>query len=128
MIQAVKAIEATPTELVGVDLHGLIPPRMETLAIYGLDYSRWLHLAQIQNFVCAVCGKLPASGRLCIDHVHVAGWAALRPEARVLYLRGLLCFLDNKQTCGRGMFPARLRRAADYMDRSLPFNSSRRGV
>ena len=90
MIQAVKAIEAIPTELVGVDLHGLIPPRLQTLAIYGLDYSRWLHLAQIQNFVCAVCGKLPASGRLCIDHVHVAGWAALRPEARVLYLTRLL--------------------------------------
>lgn len=124
MSRTATAIETIPAEFAGVDLHGLIPPRVETLAKYGLTPLRWLYLAQLQNFVCAVCLKLPASGRLCCDHVHVRGWAAMPPEARVLHIRGLLCFLDNKQTCGRGMDPGRLRRGADYMERALPFRST----
>jgi hypothetical protein len=44
-------------------------------------------MAKKQKQVCAICGKLPASGRLNIDHEHHRGWSRMAPEKRKLYVR-----------------------------------------
>jgi hypothetical protein len=55
--------------------------------------------------VCQICGKPPAPGRrLDIDHDH-----------RTLEIRGLLCRGCNMRL-RRGMTPAWLRHAADYLE------------
>jgi hypothetical protein len=93
------------------------PPSAVTLRKYGLDIRAWLALVERQGGVCAICGKLPKTGRLVIDHEHVRGWKKLPPEQRAWYVRGLLCWWDNAQTVGRGATAERLRSAARYLER-----------
>jgi hypothetical protein len=95
---------------------GLHLPSPATLKKYGLTEVEWRDLASAQGFVCAVCRKLPQSGRLCIDHRHVPKWKALPPEQRKTFVRGLVCYQDNHALLRRGMTPERLRSAADYLE------------
>jgi hypothetical protein len=96
-----------------------IPPRPETLAKYGLTLGHWQLLLQAQGGVCAICGKLPKSGRFNVDHHHPSGgkWKTWPPERRRQYVRGLLCFLCNKHCVGRGVTVERLRAGAAYLER-----------
>lgn len=50
-----------------------------------------------------MCGKLPKSGRLNIDHFHVKNWKKKPPEERKKYVRGLLCYMCNLFYMARGM-------------------------
>lgn len=104
--------------------NGLLMPKPETLRKYGLGPSSWFALAKSQGFVCAICGKLPSSCRLVIDHHHVTGWKQMPPEQKALWVRGLLCWVDNEKTVGRGMTPERLRAGAAYLERPKPFNAA----
>ena len=68
------------------------------------DYD--LMLAR-QRGVCAVCGEQPAR-RLCVDHCHVTG-----------KVRGLLCSPCNLAIGQLKDSPARLRKAAAYVEAAL---------
>jgi hypothetical protein len=71
---------------------------------YGISHSEWAHLLALQGGVCAICHR--AAHPLCIDHCHATG-----------QVRGLLC---RKCNSGLGYYadnPARLRAAADYLER-----------
>ena len=71
-------------------------PRAQTLARYGLTHEAWGAMLARQGGVCALCGRLPDSGRLCIDHEHVKGFKRLPDAARAACVRGLICFRCNR--------------------------------
>lgn len=91
-------------------------PSKPTLRKYGLTVDEWRAMLNLQGGVCAVCGTLPASGTLHIDHEHVRGWTKMEPAQRRLHVRGLLCYRDNRFFCSKGMTPARARRIAEYLE------------
>lgn len=105
----------------GWDLRGLKAPARATLLLYGLTFEDWFRLAERQRFVCAICLRQPASGVLCIDHAHVAGWKQLDSDERRLFVRGLLCWHDNRNVVNRYATLEKLRRAVDYIAAPLPF-------
>jgi hypothetical protein len=92
-------------------------PSARTLKRYGLSPEAWRGILKGQGGVCAVCGTVPKSGGLVIDHEHTRGWAKLPPEKRRLYVRGLLCSYDNFRWLRKGATTQRLRAAADYLER-----------
>ncbi len=68
-----------------------------------------------QGMVCGVCGRLPASLRLNVDHEHVKGYAKLPPEQKRKHIRGLLCYVCNKFFAMRGMTAEKACRLARYL-------------
>jgi hypothetical protein len=79
---------------------------------YGISCLDREDLLVRQGGVCAICRE-PANP-LCIDHCHISG-----------QVRGLLC---NQCNLGLGIYrddPARLRSAADYLERVLRDPSAR---
>lgn len=95
----------------------LTVPSIKTLDKYGLSLVFWKLIAAAQGYVCAVCGLLPKSGRLCIDHEHVSGFKKLPPEKKRKYVRGLLCWNCNYRFAARGMTEKRARRLVSYLVR-----------
>jgi hypothetical protein len=77
---------------------------------YGITVQEYENLVASQNGVCAVC-RSPVRGnrwkRLHIDHDHLTG-----------KVRGLLCNNCNFAIGQMADDPARLRAAADYLERS----------
>jgi hypothetical protein len=57
--------------------------------------------------VCAICGRPPKTRKLHVDHDHKTG-----------KVRGLLCYTCNRFILGRYATPAKLRAAADYLERN----------
>ena len=92
-------------------------PTRPTLRRYGLTEEAWRAVLDSQGGVCGVCGKVPASGTLHVDHAHARGWKKMPPDERRKYVRGLTCFLCNSVWLRRGATPARLRSAAEYLER-----------
>ncbi len=90
-------------------------PSAVTLKKYGLTADEWQLILDAQGGVCAICKKMPPSGRLNVDHEHVKGWKKMPPEQRKLYVRGLLCWTDNLYVLGRGVSIARLENALKYL-------------
>lgn len=78
-------------------------PKPATLRRYGLSLEDWLAILAAQGGACAVCEKVPTTGRLCVDHEHVRGWKKMPPEQRKQYVRGLLCFFCNHYYVGRAI-------------------------
>jgi len=68
-------------------------PTPATLRKYGLSLDQWRQMLQEQGGVCAICRKVPKSGRLVVDHEHCRGWKGMRPEQKRKQVRGLLCFM-----------------------------------
>lgn len=97
----------------------VIPPSAKTLEKYGLNMSTWRKLLASQGGVCGVCGRIPPSKRLNVDHEHRPRYSEMPPERRRLFVRGLACSTCNRFRLGRGATPANLRGAADYLDRYL---------
>jgi hypothetical protein len=91
-------------------------PSAKTLTKYGMTEVHWHNLASLQYFVCGVCGKLPPSGRLHIDHEHVKGWKKLPPDQRRRYVRGLACFRCNSQFMRRGLTLELAKSVVDYLE------------
>ena len=70
-----------------------------------VDYAA---LLAAQGGVCAICGRPPKQGgrKLHVDHDHRTG-----------RIRGLLCFTCNRYILGKYATVAKLRAAADYLER-----------
>lgn len=92
------------------------PPSAATLAKYGLSEGDWRTIGERQGWACAVCRKVPTTGRLCIDHEHVKGWKKLPPEKRAVYVRGLLCFFCNHYYVGRAITTEKARNVVSYLE------------
>lgn len=90
-------------------------PLPETLRKYGLSVEEWRAILEAQGGVCAICGKLPPSGRLVVDHEHVKGWRRMKPEVRKTYVRGILCWWDNKNFVGRSITIPKAKRVLAYL-------------
>ena len=92
-------------------------PTKGTLRKYGLNEADWRAILDAQGGGCGVCGGVPASGTLHIDHEHARGWRTMAPADRRTFVRGLLCWWDNGVLLRRGASPTRLRAAADYLEK-----------
>lgn len=93
-------------------------PSARTLAKYGLSLVDWKRILKRQGGGCGVCGGVPASGVLHIDHDHsIRGWRRKPPAERRKAVRGLACWHCNSVWLRRGATPERLRAAAKYMER-----------
>ena len=66
---------------------------------------------------CEVCGRPPKNKRLNIDHEHVPGWRKMPPAKRKLYVRGLVCTIDNHYVLTKYADALRHRQAANYLAR-----------
>ncbi len=66
---------------------------------YGITTIDYGVLLAKQNYVCSICKeektKLGKIKNLCVDHIHVPGYAKMKSEEKKKYVRGLLCFLCN---------------------------------
>lgn len=71
------------------------PPSVGTLKKYGLTFADWHAVLLSQGGACAICKRVPKSGRLCIDHQHVPKWKKMKPAERRRFVRGLCCALCN---------------------------------
>jgi hypothetical protein len=91
-------------------------PSLATLKKYGLSLIEWEARRIWQKDACAICKKLPKTGRLCIDHEHVKGWKKMPPEQRVKYVRGLLCWVCNHYYCGRGITVGKAKNLVSYLE------------
>lgn len=91
-------------------------PTEATLKKYGLSLEEWVQILDRQGGVCAICKKLPPSGRLCVDHEHVKGWKRMPPEQRKTFVRGLICWTDNHYLVGRGSTLEKARNAVRYLE------------
>lgn len=78
-------------------------PSKVTLRKYGLDAQAWLAILEAQGWTCAICKKVPKTGRFVTDHHHAKGWKKMKPEKRRLYVRGLTCWWCNKNYIGRSI-------------------------
>jgi Recombination endonuclease VII len=94
---------------------GIVVPAPATLRKYGLDVDSWSAFGEAQGWRCP-CGRVPGTGKFNIDHEHVRGWKAMKPEDRRRYVRGLVCWTCNMFTLAKGATAERLRRLADYLD------------
>jgi hypothetical protein len=76
---------------------------------YGLMPGERELLEENQSYMCAVCGRLPSTRRLSVDHHHACG--KYDPRGSV---RGLLCHRCNRGLLGEN--PTLLRQAAEYFE------------
>jgi hypothetical protein len=91
-------------------------PTKYTLKKYGITEEDWRAILDRQGGGCGVCGLVPESGTLHIEHEHVRGWKKMPPEYRKRFVRGLCCFTCNTRWVGRGATPQKLRAAAKYLE------------
>lgn len=91
-------------------------PTKSTLARYGLTEEAWEKMRDEQDGKCFVCEKEPKKGRLCIDHFHEKGWKKMKPECRVMYVRGLLCWYCNNKFLSRGIDVRKSKRIVEYLE------------
>lgn len=77
---------------------------------FGLTWDEYEMLMEVQDHRCAICSGQPRKNVLAIDHDHTTG-----------EVRGLLCSRCNHRLLGSANDdPARLRRAADYLEEFGP--------
>lgn len=77
---------------------------------YGIDWDEYEFLLAAQDYRCAICQGRPRKHTLAVDHDHKTG-----------EIRGLLCSRCNHRLLGSANDdPARLRRAADYLEQFHP--------
>jgi hypothetical protein len=70
---------------------------------YGITGADFDAMVEVQGGTCAVCDQKPEH----VDHDHKTG-----------KVRGLLCYTCNRFILGRYATPAKLRAAADYLERN----------
>lgn len=77
---------------------------------FGLTWDEYDALLVAQDGRCAICGGRPRKNLLAVDHDHKTG-----------EVRGLLCSRCNHRLLGSANDdPARLRKAADYLESFTP--------
>ena len=82
---------------------------------YGITAVQYAELLKLGGGNCWICCHPPKSRRLAVDHDHKLGRG--KPES----VRGLLCHKCNLGLQRFGDDPVRLRRAADYLEKKLPW-------
>ena len=90
-------------------------PSQKTLDKYGLSSDEWVEIFKSQGEVCKICKKESKTGQYVTDHAHVKNYKKLHPEERKKYVRGILCWWDNKQIVGRGVTIEKLQNAITYL-------------
>lgn len=95
----------------------MTPPTASTLRRYGLTATEWLAMLKFQGGVCALCRKVPKSGRFVVDHHHVKGWKGMTPELRKKFCRGILCAHCNHRLVGQFMTLEAARAVVLYLER-----------
>ena len=110
-----RTIERSANWLVVCGLHNLKLTSAKSCAKYGLTQDGFLFLAKRQGYVCAICKKLPKTGRLVIDHHHAAKWAKMPPEERRSHVRGLCCWNCNYRFLARGMNEEKAKKLLAYL-------------
>jgi hypothetical protein len=110
-----------PADLFGEEVAGLpdgvVLPQTNTLRRYGLTAQDWVNLLVAQGGVCAVCRRVPRTGRFNTDHEHVKGWKKMPASRRKLYVRGIICHFCNHYYVGRGITVAKAEAVAEYLRR-----------
>jgi len=91
-------------------------PAKQTLQRYGLSAAEFDAMLEAQSGLCAICERVPSTGRWVIDHEHVKGWKGWKPERRKQYVRGVLCWWCNHAYLARGMTAKKARRIAAYLE------------
>ena len=92
------------------------PPTPATLRRYGLTAADWLAILDRQGGVCAVCERVPESGRFVTDHDHVKGWKRMSPAGRRLHVRGILCGWCNGRHVDRSITLQKARNVVAYLE------------
>lgn len=90
-------------------------PSAPTLKKYGLDARTWLNILEAQGLVCAICRKVPKSGRFNTDHDHVRGWKKMKAERRREHVRGIVCHFCNRYYLGRCINVAKAENVLAYL-------------
>lgn len=92
-------------------------PTPATLARYGLNLAEWFaFIPELDGVrVCRICEQPPRTGRFVVDHQHVAGWKGMPPEARKLFVRGVICTTCNHFILTRYGTPRKHTNAAQYL-------------
>lgn len=106
----------------------LTPPSKYTLKKYGLTLEMWYTFLDLQDWSCPACGEpFTPERRPVIDHEHVRGFMAMKPEKKVKYVRGLLHNWCNYMLVAKGMTAERAHNIytylSDYAMRSNDDNS-----
>lgn len=78
---------------------------------FGMTMDDYNELLIIQNGQCAICGNLPKTKRLSVDHCHKTG-----------LVRGLLCHMCNRLLGLAKDKAFVLQNASDYIQRSQLLN------
>ena len=91
-------------------------PSRQTLKRYGLTREEWEAILGRQGGACGVCGGVPASGTLHVEHEHARGFKGMPPEQKRRFVRGLACWRCNSNLLRVGITPAMLRAAADFLE------------
>ncbi len=91
-------------------------PSPTTLKKYGLSAEQWLAVLNAQGNVCAICGKVPTTGRWVTDHAHVKGFKKMPPEQKRKYVRGITCWWDNKNFLARGLTIEKAKSVVIYLE------------
>jgi hypothetical protein len=92
-------------------------PTIATLRKYGLSARRWLRILKRQGWVCAICERVPKSGRWVTDHQHVPRFKKMKPEQRRKFVRGVICAFCNSHCVGRFMTLLKARNVVKYLER-----------
>lgn len=121
-------------------------PSKETLSVYGLTEEEWeLHVTfsdpEHFNPICPICLRSfdpKWKQQSIIDHEHVKGWNAhtraiitmtdgkkvkgkkvrvMPPEERKKYVRGIICWLCNKNILTREVTLEKARRVVTYLEK-----------
>ena len=91
-------------------------PQARTLERYGLTEADYQRILRRQGWACGVCGTVPPSGVLHIEHFHARNYWHLSAEQRKKHVRGLACWLCNGRWLRKGATPAVLSAAAKYLE------------
>lgn len=75
----------------------------DLVRLYGITAAQYDATLKEQNGVCAICGRLPKTKRLAVDHNH-----------RSHKVRGLLCFTCNRYRVS-GNTVESAQRVVDYL-------------
>lgn len=92
---------------------GIAPPTKRTLNKYGLNRRAWLVLMHEQEWKCPIC--LTPKALWNIDHQHVAGWNKMTLKEKVRYVRGILCWMCNKNNAPSNLTAVQASRLASYL-------------
>jgi len=86
---------------------------------YGITLNEYEKILQLQSGACYICGKSPSETAyaLSVDHKHVKKDKQQNPRETRTRVRGLLCWVCNKAIAKFRDDPARLRKAAEYLER-----------